>query len=353
MNTALRTIAVSTLVGLLAVACNRSGLEIKDSGPGGGGGNSTGVAGAGGSGNGQSGGMSGSAGGVPSGGVTGSGGSTPCPPPSLCIAAACTDGYQRTQSNDCECLSDPCGCSCGCWTCTPVSTSGSGGTIAAGGASGSSGLGGILSDGGASGSSGVAGSTKVPLNHRSASASCPSQRGPGPSCATTICASQPYPSGVATPSCASDSQCTGGKNGRCFPFEGLVGPGGCSYDECFSDSDCGARTPCLCRSSATDNSANACDVGGNCAVDSDCGPGGYCSPSMGSCPSAAPEVEVQDNYAGPSPYYCHTASDQCVNDSDCASPDAGTASSLGTSTLCAYNTQDKRWECTQITCLPP
>jgi len=40
-----------------------------------------------------------------------------------------------------------------------------------------------------------------------------------------------------------------------LPWEGLVSLGGCSYDECFTDSNCGARTPCLCRSSSTDNSA--------------------------------------------------------------------------------------------------
>jgi hypothetical protein len=71
------------------------------------------------------------------------------------------------------------------------------------------------------------GDAEVPLNHRPTPACCPSQRGPGPSCVTTICASQPYPSGVAA-GCSSDSQCTDGVNGRCFPFEGLVGPGGCS-----------------------------------------------------------------------------------------------------------------------------
>jgi hypothetical protein len=95
------------------------------------------------------------------------------------------------------------------------------------------------------------GDANVPLQHRPTPACCPSQRGPGPS-------GQPYGPGVASyladdaGGCTSDLQCTAGVNGRCFPFEGVVGPGGCSYDECFTDSNCGSKTPCLCRSSSTD-----------------------------------------------------------------------------------------------------
>jgi hypothetical protein len=283
-------------------------------------------------------GISGSSGGSAVGGASGSGGSsvTCIPPP--CAPAVCPDGHIVAPSNDCDC-SAPCGCQCGCWTCVPASESPDAS---------------IRMDAPVSDGPTTAGEARVPLQHRSTSASCPSQRGPGPSCVTTSCASQPYPSGVAS-TCSSDSQCTDGLNGRCFPFEGMIGPGGCSYDECFSDSGCGAKTPCLCRSSSTDNSANVCDVGGNCAVDSDCGPGGYCSPSMETCFAAAPEIEVQDNYAGPNPYYCHRASDLCTNDSDCAPPDAGTATtpSCPKYTPCAYNAQDKRWECTQLVCCPP
>jgi hypothetical protein len=189
---------------------------------------------------------------------------------------------------------------------------------------------------------------EVPLNHRPTPACCPAQRGPGPS-------GQPYPSGVASflspdaGGCTSDSQCTSGVNGRCFPNGGLVGPGGCSYDECFTDSNCGSRTPCLCRNSSTDNSANACDLGGNCAVDSDCGPGGYCSPSD----------LIQTNGAvnacyGASLYYCHTASDLCINDLDCASSDAGMpTTSPYPAYACAYDAQDNRWECITTYCALP
>ena len=87
-------------------------------------------------------------------------------------------------------------------------------------------------------------------------------------------------------------------------------------------------------------------------MDSDCGPGGYCSPSMETCYSSNHEAIVEGrNYGGPNPYYCHTASDLCINDSDCASLDAGTATTYPpTYTPCAYNVQNERWECTQLVC---
>jgi len=156
--------------------------------------------------------------------------------------------------------------------------------------------------------------------------------------------SRQCPANMAS-TCASDSECTDGVNGRCFPWEGLVGPGGCSYDECFTDSHCGPKTPCLCRSSATDNNANVCDVGGNCAVDSDCGPWEYCSPSV---PFQDPNI-----CWGLALYYCHTASDQCLNDSDCNPPDVGRALPDNPGYGCAYNPQDTRWECVKNICALP
>jgi hypothetical protein len=255
-----------------------------------------------------------------------------------CPANPCPEGQMGLALFDCSC-SGP----CGCWQCVPAASD-TGGAIAGGGVLGLSGIGGTISHGGASGSS-----NEVPLDHRSTSESCPSQRGPAPQfCAGGTCTDQPFP---APSTCASDSQCTTGVNGRCFPWQGLVTAGGCSYDQCFADSDCGAKTPCLCRSSSADNSANVCDVGGNCAVDSDCGPGGYCSPSMETCYSTNSEAAVEGrNFGGPNPYYCHTASDICLNDSDCAAPDAGTSALPIIYATCAYNIQSKRWECAQLTC---
>jgi hypothetical protein len=218
-----------------------------------------------------------------------------------------------------------------CWTC------GSGGVVSSGGTAGPSGSGGVTGDSlpSSSGSVSSGGSSgkcagQAPIHHRPSAVQCPSQRAPGPSCANTMCST-----------CSSDSQCEAGVNGRCFPWEGLVGPGGCSYDECFTDLNCGSKIPCLCRSSSTDNSANVCNVAGNCAVDSDCGPCGYCSPSVQIVPSQPPNV-----CWGLSPYYCHTTSDLCTNDSDCAPPDAGPPTPFPTDT-CAYNPEDNRWECTK------
>jgi len=222
----------------------------------------------------------------------------------------------------------------------------------------------VLHDGGGDGTNGIvavchptsidasvdsSGDTNAPVSHRATSACCSAERGPGPSgqpylyceATATVC---PSPSATT---CASDSECTSGVNGRCFPFEGQVGPGGCSYDECFTDSGCGARIPCICRGSSTDNNANVCDVGGNCAVDSDCGQDGYCSPSVQVVPNQMPNV-----CWGSAPYYCHTAADLCINDSDCPASDAGAPPFPPTYT-CAYSPQDSRWECMQAVCAYP
>jgi hypothetical protein len=264
------------------------------------------------------------------GGAPGTGGSSVVCIPPPCDPPGCGDGYVVASSNTCDC-GGPCGCPCGCWTCVPTPRAGTGGVISSGGTSGSPGIGGNTSYGGVTGQSGSA-----PLQHRSTSASCPSQRGRGLPCDLTICLG-----------CSSDSQCTNGVNGRCFSWGGLGD--GCSYDECFTDSNCGSKIPCLCRSSSTDNRANVCDVAGNCAVDSDCGPGGYCSPSVQVVPDQRPNV-----CSGLlTPYYCHTASDLCINDSDCAPLDAGPPTLDSPTYACAYNPQDNRWECTQTICAIP
>lgn len=176
---------------------------------------------------------------------------------------------------------------------------------------------------------------EVPLNHRPKPADCPSQRGPGPP-------GQPYyVQGVApippvdAGGCSSDSDCKSGVNGRCFPNE-WGGSSGCSYDECFTDSECPAGATCLCRSSSTDNTANACVPPGNCTVDSDCGPGGYCSPSWETCNR-------------PTPYYCHTKRDTCITDSDCYVVDASECY-IAQAPPCEYDPQAQRWQCALHCC---
>jgi hypothetical protein len=219
-------------------------------------------------------------------------------------------------------------CTAACSGSAPLATSGTSGDSGSSDARSSGSCESTFVDAGTA----LSGDARVPLHHRPTPACCPSERGPGP-------AGQPYPSGVAS-TCTSDSQCTAGVDGRCFPFEGLVGIGGCSYDECSTDSDCGSGATCLCRRSSADNSANVCVRGGNCVVDSDCGPGGYCSPS------------VEQNCLFPTPYFCHTAMDTCMDDSDCPSVDAG-PHSCPILSPCAFDPQEQRWACTQLTCCPP
>jgi hypothetical protein len=120
--------------------------------------------------------------------------------------------------------------------------------------------------------------------------------------------------------CEEDCDCTMGKNGRCL----MGGPAPitfCSYDECFSDSDCPTGVPCACRSSSSSADPNYCVSGSTCRVDSDCGPGGSCSPSE------------YMQWCGPH-YHCHTAADTCINDGDCA----GTQG-------CNFDTSAGHWAC--------
>jgi hypothetical protein len=175
----------------------------------------------------------------------------------------------------------------------------------------------------------------VPLYHRATAATCPSQRGPN-TATFPPCSTAPSPS-----CCSSDADCKdAGTNGRCFGY--FLGPPMCSFDECFTDSECPSGTPCICRSSSTDDSPNTCVAGGNCLLDSDCGPGGYCSPS----PSPM-------ECAGPGPYYCHTSADTCTNDAECPAIDAGPGMLTGPS-LCMYDLQAGHWACGLGTlCFPP
>ena len=142
----------------------------------------------------------------------------------------------------------------------------------------------------------------------------------------------------ASGSCSNDSECpatndAGGTNGRCTPFdqEGpALGCPSCQYDQCSTDSQCGTGSVCECGEEASPGRyPNAC-LTGNCQVDSDCGSGGYCSPYVSLCGG------------GTLGYYCHTASDQCDNTSDCEdSPNGGE---------CVYDTSAKIWDCQNEAC---
>jgi hypothetical protein len=155
---------------------------------------------------------------------------------------------------------------------------------------------------------------RVPLNHRPDDTAC----------------SAPAPPGDCTfafGSCATDATCTAGTNGRCIMTTGGAVTCRCTYDTCTHDTDCPTGQTCACHGTAyTNGDGNTCTMG-NCRVDSDCGVGGYCSPS-----------HAQLGCGGIAGYYCHTAGDTCIDDSDCLS---GTGIQV-----CAYSTTLLHWACT-------
>jgi len=175
------------------------------------------------------------------------------------------------------------------------------------------------------------GSIRVPAVHRASGSACPTARGAGNICTGGI--------DQGTNACLTDSDCTAGTNGRCFSPNGPGAPGcsptACSYDDCSSDSDCPARVPCLCRSSAADSNANVCAAGGNCAVDADCGPGGYCSPGGFA------------DFCSTPIYFCHTPADTCVDDSDCAQSGSGPLQA------CNYDVPSGHFACSEVCIAPP
>lgn len=97
------------------------------------------------------------------------------------------------------------------------------------------------------------------------------------------------------------------------------------YGSAVSDDEC-AAAPCGCGG----DWVNAC-LEGDCKIDADCGEGGYCSPSFGYC----------GNYHGVIAYYCHTAEDECINDSECVEMNQG---------YCAYVAEVGHWACSYSHC---
>jgi hypothetical protein len=165
---------------------------------------------------------------------------------------------------------------------------------------------------------------RVPKNHRATATACPTARGSDES--------QIPDAGGSLGSCAKDSDCTQGTNGRCTWSNGGAHVLSCTYDQCASDSDC-SGTVCVCRADATSSDVNACGSSkSNCRVDADCGAGGYCSPS-----------ESSDTYcySADTAYFCHTAADECIDDADC-----------GQDGSCNYDTSAKHWKCGML-CSPP
>jgi hypothetical protein len=166
---------------------------------------------------------------------------------------------------------------------------------------------------------------RVPAVHRAEATPCDTTRRP------SVPVSNP-----ATASCLSDADCAASTNGRCT----IVGVSSwqCTYDECFTDSDClgsgsGTVHVCACENGfRADN--NVCLSQGDCHTDADCGENGYCSPSLGTC----------GNYNPFESFYCHTSADECVDDADCG------GSGNMEDPYCAYSTLKGHWACSSSFC---
>ena len=201
---------------------------------------------------------------------------------------------------------------------------GVGGTGVGGSGAGGSGAGGSGVGGAGTGSAGapVGGSgghvAREPTRHRGEATACGV---PPPGSGMAGGSAQ----GAAPPpqECTQNSECTSGRNGRCTDQY-------CSYDECFADTDCAARAVCIC--SAPDGTGNRCAAPG-CQVDADC-PGSWCSPTFGPC----------GLYGGILSYSCHSAQDECVDDTDCSDGSAGVA-------YCTYDPQVTHWICSSAQCV--
>jgi hypothetical protein len=209
--------------------------------------------------------------------------------------------------------------------------------LACGGRSHSEGAAGAAGSGGAAGggagltgsaglaTAGMAGS-RVPDHHRAAGTPpCPSERGSNEPLASASMCPEPV-------DCQRDAECSDGEQGRCLASRFPCFPA-CSYDTCSTDDDCPDHEPCSCRDSATALLPNHCLTEGNCRIDADCGTGGYCSPSLleGLCVCTSVDycavvdptntcTTTGSCSCGDScghDYYCHTPSDECLNDSDC------------------------------------
>lgn len=153
---------------------------------------------------------------------------------------------------------------------------------------------------------------KVPEKHRADHSPCSRADTPAPATAT-FGPKMKTPDG---PPCKSKADCKDKANGRCAL-------GHCTYDGCYEDGDCG-KAVCECRQEGIHG--YYCKAG-NCAVDSDCGKDGYCSPTWGMSCGA---------FTGVVGYYCHTAKDECTDDSECTEQKGG---------YCAYDGDKKHWRC--------
>lgn len=165
--------------------------------------------------------------------------------------------------------------------------------------------------------------------HRTVAMACPAERPPSP---------EPTEFTGPPPDCRKHADCTEGKNGRCL-HHGKSGVH-CSYDKCFKDDDCPGKTVCACRGEH-DGLDNRCLKVGNCRVDGDCGPKGTCSPSLGQCGYSG----------GVQGYFCHSATDECINDADCEGKGPkGRNPVFENDGVCRYEQSVGHWKCDYSEC---
>jgi hypothetical protein len=155
-----------------------------------------------------------------------------------------------------------------------------------------------------------------------------------------LCGVEKGNSNKAWEGCKSDKECQkqakpGQLNGRCMVYSSPHGPGmqrnECQFDGCMQDADCQAG-PCLC-----DGRGNYCSPG-NCKVDADCGAGGFCS--------ASGDAGGYASCGGTAGFYCHTAKDDCIDNSDCK-PATGVnpRGPGGVGENCVFSPPAGKWTC--------
>jgi hypothetical protein len=170
-------------------------------------------------------------------------------------------------------------------------------------------------------SSAASGGSRAPKLHRPSPIACSHDRAAGDAVAE-----------IQSASCYQDTACTTGANGRCLVSKYAERTNSCSYDTCYADVDCGPLQVCSCRTPG-ENAPNVCLNTGNCVVDADCGAGAYCSHSQ----------QFANTFFDDA-YYCHTATDTCLDDSDCANTGPH---------VCAYDPSSHHWACAAFGGSPP
>lgn len=130
--------------------------------------------------------------------------------------------------------------------------------------------------------------------------------------------------------CRTHSDCHQGKNGRCVgnDVDGFL----CTYDECFTDSDCRIDQVCVCEGGIFSDNNRCVSVSSErsgCRTNADCAASGVCSPSRHY--QCGADVSVF--------YACRTCEDECVLDEDCPALAAGKP-------ICRFD--GTKWSCSTL-----